>query len=166
MTTIRPERESDHRAVRELNRLAFGGEDEARIIDALRGAADPLISCVAVRDEKVVGHILFTPVELTPVRKALGLGPMAVLPELQNQGIGSALVRAGLDAARVLGCEAVVVLGHPAYYPRFGFVPAVSRGLACEFPAPDEAFMVLELVAGSLAGCSGVVKYRPEFGEA
>jgi putative acetyltransferase len=91
---------------------------------------------------------------------------MAVLPELQNQGIGSRLVREGLDECRRIGCDVVVVVGHPEYYPRFGFVPASQKGLCCEYPVPDEVFMALELKPGALANQEGLLRYRPEFKDA
>jgi putative acetyltransferase len=163
--SIRPERPGDADDIREVNERAFGGSDEARIVDALRGAAD-VISLVATADERVVGHILFTPVTVDPpaagVRVA-GLGPMAVRPEYQRRGVGSQLVRVGIEECRRLGYAAVVVVGHPEYYPRFGFVRAGARGLVYEHPVPREAFMVLELKTGALDGRIGVVRYRPEF---
>jgi putative acetyltransferase len=88
---------------------------------------------------------------------------MAVLPEHQKQGIGSQLVQAGLRECQRIGCEVVVVLGHPEYYPRFGFIPASQKCLRCEYPVADEFFMVAELKAGTLGGQPGLVKYRPEF---
>ena len=95
----------------------------------------------------------------------MGLAPMAVLPARQRGGIGSALVRAGLDACRQLGCTAVVVLGHPAYYPRFGFQPASRFALGCEYDVPDEAFMALEVEPGSLVGKAGTIRYHRAFAE-
>lgn len=89
---------------------------------------------------------------------------MAVLPSFQKQGIGSALVREGLDQCRQLGCDAVVVLGHAHYYPRFGFVPASGYGIRCEYDVPDEVFMLVELQPGSLQGLSGRVIYNEAFG--
>jgi putative acetyltransferase len=163
---IRPETAADFAAVREVNELAFGQPAEAGLVDALRRAASPTISLVALEDGRVVGHIFFSPVTFEGpqgVSAAMGLAPMAVRPERQNQGIGSALVRAGLAACAGLGENVVVVLGHPHYYPRFGFVPASSRGLSSEYPVPDDVFMVAELAPGALGGRSGLVKYHPEF---
>jgi putative acetyltransferase len=125
------------------------------------------VALVAEVEGRVVGQILFSPVTVEPPPEGLrvmGLAPLAVLPEFQRRGIGSQLVRAGLEACRSLAFDFVVVLGHPAYYPRFGFVPACSRGLGCEYPVPEEVFQVLELRPSSLAGVKGVVRYRPEFG--
>jgi putative acetyltransferase len=95
--------------------------------------------------------------------KALSLAPMAVLPEFQNSGIGSQLVRTGLERCRELGHTIVVVIGHPEYYPRFGFVPARKEGLDLPFPVPDEAFMVCKLAPDALERIKGMVKYPPEF---
>ena len=167
--TIRPERPADRQAVHRVNREAFGGETEARLVEALRAspAFIPELSLVAVRGPEIVGHILFTHVRVTESdvsQSALALAPMAVLPALQNQGIGSALVRRGLEVARRLGHHVVIVLGHPRYYPRFGFQPAGPLGIRSRFDAPPEAFMVLGLQPGALEGVRGLVEYPPEFG--
>jgi putative acetyltransferase len=172
---IRHEQNGDADHIRFVIARAFGGSNEAAIVDALRGAPGSL-SLVAIVDGRIAGHIFFTPVQIDgaePYGAALGLAPLAVLPERQRCGIGSALVRAGLDACRAAGCRIVVVLGHPEYYPRFGFAPASSAGLACEFPVPADAFMALELVPGALAGAgperahpstaSRTVRYHPRF---
>lgn len=166
MLIIRAETEADHRAVHEVNELAFGRAGEADLVDALRRNAQPQISLVAELDGRVVGHIFFSPVSIeseSSTFHALGLAPMAVLPEFQNQSIGSELVRRGLEACLSMGHEVAVVLGHPGYYPRFGFVTAKQKGLGCEYDVPEEAFMIAELREGALAGRGGVVKYRPEF---
>ena len=164
---IRQEEPGDEHDIHLVHERAFGGSSEASIVDALRGS-DGAVSLVAIVEDRVVGHILFTPVQIddaAPHAPAAGLAPLAVLPEHQRHGIGSALVRAGLDGCRARGCGFVVVLGHPEYYPRFGFVQASTAGLACEYPVPDEAFMVLELQAGALGAARGVVRYRPEFSQ-
>lgn len=168
MITLRPEHPEDHPAVFEIHTRAFGRPEEARLVEALRKVAAPQISLVAVRDDQVVGHIFFSPVIIKGQKssvQALGLAPMAVLPELQNQGVGSLLVQEGLKVARRMGQNLVVVLGHSEYYPRFGFEIASRKGLRCEFPAPDEAFMVAELTPDALHGATGVVKYLPEFSQ-
>ena len=168
MMVVRPERTEDHESVRRVNELAFEQPDEADLVDALRANARPYISLVAVADEQVVGHIFFSPVSVeseSSVFTAMGLAPMAVLPEYQNQEIGSRLVREGLKECQRLGHGIVVVLGHANYYPRFGFTPASLKGLRSEYDVPDEVFMVLESVPGALEGRRGLVKYHPEFGK-
>ena len=164
---IRAEQPGDEIAIANLNDAAFGQFDESRLIDAIRQARHSTLSLVAVEGERIVGHILFTPVTVDSPGlsiSALGLGPMAVLPELQRRGIGSKLVEAGLGECRRNGCQAVVVVGHPEFYPRFGFRPGASYGLRCQFAVPDEVFMVAELTTGTLIGRSGLVRYLPEFG--
>lgn len=163
---VRKELPEDRAAVRRINELAFGQPEEADLVDALRGVALPQLSLVAVVDKEVVGHIFFSPVSIESgdsVWGALGLGPMAVLPELQNRGIGSELVRQGLAVCRLMGRDIVVVVGHPLFYPRFGFAPARAKGLDCEYGVADETFMVAELTPGALEGVSGMAKYRREF---
>jgi putative acetyltransferase len=162
--SVRLEEPRDAADVRETNEQAFGASLEARLVDALRGSAGS-ISLVATVDDRVVGHILFTAVSIEPSASArvAGLAPLSVRPEYQRVGVGGQLVRAGLEECRRGGYAAVVLVGHPEYYPRFGFVRADTMGLECEFPVPREAFMVIELEAGSLAGLAGVVRYRPEF---
>ena len=166
--TVRTESTKDDESVRRVNELAFEQPNEADLVDALRANARPFISLVAVVDEQVVGHIFFSPVSIESengVFTAMGLAPMAVLPEYQNQGIGSRLVREGLKECQRLGHGIVVVLGHANYYPRFGFTPASLKGLGSEYDVPDEVFMVTELVPGALEGRRGLVKYHPEFGK-
>ncbi|MCX5916292.1 MAG: N-acetyltransferase, partial [Deltaproteobacteria bacterium] len=123
------------------------------------------VSLVAEVKGQMVGHILFSPLTVQGADdlKAVGLGPMAVIPEHQRRGIGSILIKQGLEDCRRAGIQAVVVLGHPEYYPRFGFRRASSWGLRCEFDAPDEAFMALELIPNVLSGRSGVVNYHAAF---
>lgn len=166
---IRFERPDDLAAIRAINEAAFGGIKEADLVDRLRAAGKALLSLVAIHDGAIAGHILFSPVSLDPIDPPLvvvGLAPMAVHPELQNRGIGSRLVRAGLERCRSAGHDGVVVLGHPLYYPRFGFVPASRFGLRSEYDAPDDAFMALELRPGAFRSASGVVKYQQEFAAA
>jgi putative acetyltransferase len=165
---IRPETSSDLAAIRHINQAAFGTDAEAELIGRLRAGGKLVLSLVAEVDSELVGHIAFSPVvvETNPAAVAVvGLAPMAVLPTHQRSGIGSLLVKTGLAECRVAGYEAVVVLGHSHYYPRFGFVPASRLGLRCEYDVPDEVFMALELRAGALAGCAGLVRYQPEFNE-
>jgi putative acetyltransferase len=167
MLIVRPEAPEDLEAIRSVNRLAFGRAAEAVLVDALRAAAQPFLSLVAVQDTQVVGHIAFSPVAIhgegSPL-PALALGPMAVLPDQQRRGIGSRLVLEGLAACQAGRHDLVVVVGHPAFYSRFGFVQAVPRGLRCEYDVPDEAFMVAELAPGALQR-GGLVRYHPAFGQ-
>lgn len=161
--TIREERAGDIEAVRAINSAAFGGDDEAHLVDALREAGALLLSLVAERDGKVIGHIAFSAASLdeAPEIDVVGLAPIAVLPGYQRQGVGSAMIQAGLERLRKAGYELVMVLGHPAYYPRFGFEPASRFGVRWTQPVPDEAFMLLELQPGVLAGVHGVLRYHP-----
>jgi putative acetyltransferase len=167
--TVRPEKPEDVVAVRQINELAFGQPTEADLVDRLRQACPEAVSLVAV-DEAVVGHILFTPVIVESAGRrivGMGLAPMAVRPDRQRGGIGSALVRHGLDRLRERACPFVVVVGHPEYYPRFGFLRASRHGLASQWDGiSDEAFMALILDGGTMAGVTGVARYRPEFDDA
>ena len=166
--TIRKEISADHTAVHRLNKLAFEQSDEANLVDALRKKIRPYISLVALLEDQIVGHIFFSPVTIESESEyfaTMGLAPMAVLPEYQKQGIGGKLVKAGLKECEKFGFDVVVVLGHPEYYPRFGFIPASQKGLSCEYDVPDEVFMVLELKEDALKGEQGLVKYHPEFGK-
>jgi len=166
--TIRPERPEDASRVRHVNELAFGRPAEADLVEKLRRACTDSLSLVA-EDDAVVGHILFTPVAVESAgRRVLGMGlaPVAVLPDRQRQGIGSKLARRGLNILRERGCPFVAVVGHPEYYPRFGFEPASTRGLASQWEGvQDAAFMVLVLDVHAMAGMSGVAMYREEFNE-
>jgi putative acetyltransferase len=168
LVTIRLETPEDITLIHHVNQEAFGQNQEADIVDKLRKRGVLTISLVAVQDDIIVGHIAFSPVEIASEKsnfEALALAPMAVLPPDQNKGIGSQLVTAGLRECHRLGHEIIVVLGHPNYYPRFGFVPAKPKGIECEFEVPDEAWMVLELKEGVLAGRQGKVSFQPEFRE-
>jgi len=166
---IRDERPTDLRAVHALNAAAFPTDSEARLVDALRAHGRLTLSLVAEDCGVVVGHIAFSPVSVEGpggrIVTGIGLAPMAVRPERQRSGIGGRLVEAGLDRLRADGHAFCVVLGHPEYYPRFGFEPASRFGLRWEQEAPDEVFLARELAAGGLAGVSGVVRYAPEFEE-
>lgn len=163
---IRAEETRDWTAVRAVNESAFERSAEADLVSVLREQAEPVVSLVAEDDDSIIGHVMFSPVVVPkyPGLKVMGLGPMAVAPKRQHQGIGSSLVRAGLEVCKKLGFGAVVVLGHPAYYPRFGFSPASGFSVGCEYEAPDEAFMIVELQPDFLHGVSGTVKYHAAFG--
>lgn len=164
MIAIRPESPDDREAVRAVNRRAFGGDEEADLVERLHADGLVIASLVAVAGDEVVGHILFStlPIDLPAGKiRAAALAPMSVLPSHQRRGIGSALVRAGLAACRDAGIEAVVVLGHPEYYPRFGFSAALAQALHAPFSGP--ALMALELRPGALA-VGGRVEYPKAFG--
>jgi putative acetyltransferase len=169
MVTIRRERSEDGAQVRRVNELAFGQPAEADLVDGLRQSCADALSLVA-EDDGIVGHILFTPVGVESAGQrivGMGLAPMAVLPDRQRRGIGSRLVTRGLDLLRDRRCPFVVVVGHPEYYPRFGFGPASRHGLASQWDGiPDAAFLAIVLDPAAMAGVSGVVRYRDEFGDA
>jgi putative acetyltransferase len=163
---IRPEKHEDIPAIRIVNERAFASPAEADLVDALRRNGKATISLVADDDGRVVGHILFSPVTIETNERELtgvGLAPMAVVPERQNQRIGSMLVEQGLRRCREEGHRFVVVLGHPDYYPRFGFVPANRFNIKSEYNVADEVFMAMELQEGALQDQGGIVKYQPEF---
>ena len=163
---IREEEITDAKTIWDINVDAFESEAEANLVNALRKSGCTFISLVAETDNKAVGHILFTPVELTGTKnklKIIGLAPMAVLRQYQNKSIGSKLVKTGIEHCQSKGYDAVVVLGHPNYYPKFGFVPSVTYGIKSEYEVPDEVFMILELVPNSLKDHQGIIKYHELF---
>jgi putative acetyltransferase len=164
----------DAKTVDEVHRQAFGREDEAAMVRAVREQRAATVSLVAaVQSEgsghvesRIVGHVLLTRVttDHRDEPRGVGLAPVAVLPDYQRRGFGARLIEVALRRARLLGYRYAVVLGHPSYYPRFGFVPASRFGLRYEQRVPDEAFMALELTPGGLAGAEGVVRYLSAFG--
>lgn len=166
---IRQEREADYAAVDAVNKAAFAQDSEARLVALLRKSAAFIreLSLVAELEGKVVGHILFTRILIRDhgghEHPSLALAPMAVLPEVQQQGIGSQLVRSGLARARELGYPSVIVLGHAHYYPRFGFVPAAQWNIKAPFDVPAHVFMAIELAEDGLRGVSGTVEYPEAF---
>jgi putative acetyltransferase len=165
-TLIRRERSQDIPGIRHVNEQAFDRPDEADIVDSLRQRGALVLSLVALLDEQGVGHIGFSPVTIKSEKssfEAIALGPMAVLPSHQRLGIGSQLVWVGLEKCRKMGQSIVIVLGHPEFYPRFGFKPALPFGIRWEQDVPAEVFMVAELQEGALKGRGGVVVYQPEF---
>lgn len=166
---IRLELPGDRDGIHEVNEKAFGQPQEARLVDKLRDRCSGLLSLVAVENDKIIGHILFSPVEIeSPLGgfKGMGLAPMAVLPDMQRRGFGTALVRAGIDRLRQAGCSFIIVLGHPEYYPRFGFEPASFYGIKPQWEGvPHEAFMVLWLDTTLKGRVSGVARYRDEFND-
>lgn len=165
---IRPESAGDASAIRALLTAAFGGSDEAALVDALRRRADCWSLVATSPDEAadILGVITFSPVQRrppTPDLRAVGLAPLAVRPDQQRHGIGSALMRAGIDECRRRGAGLVVVLGHASYYPRFGFASAAAIGLRCKWSHDDESFMYLELTPGQAQLAGDFVEYTPEF---
>ncbi len=162
---IRAESSSDIDAVRAVETAAFSRSDEANLVDQIRENGGVTLSLVAEQAGEIVGHSLFSLVTVGSAT-AVGLGPVAVMPDLQKQGIGTALIRDGLERCRAMGHELVFLVGHPSYYPRFGFQPALPLGFDCDYVTDknDHAhFMVIELVPGALADYVGYVRYRPEF---
>lgn len=166
-TRIRPFRDGDFPAVSSLLRAAFGRDAEAGLVADLRTAEKNAFELVAERDGALAGHILFSPVtiERGDDGRVLGLAPLAVAPAFQQQGIGAALVHAALGTLANGPYRAVVVLGDPAYYERFGFGPAAACGLHDTYDAGDD-FMALALKPGGLAGYAGRVDYAAEFNAA
>ena len=168
MFVLRYERPEDISGIHKVHEAAFGTKAEADLVDTLRNRDAHIISIIAIEDTKIIGHILFSPVTIEndgsfiPV---LGLAPMAVLPEYQRKGVGSKLVEMGLDECLKKDCAAVIVLGHPEYYPRFGFTPSVKYNIRSEYDVPPEVFMVKELRSGALTGISGIAKYHEAFAE-
>jgi len=165
--TLRDEQPGDRAPVRALNERAFGQPAEADLVEALHQAGAVVAALVCEVAGEIVGHLLFSEVEIQRAggKRLVGLGPMAVEPSMQRQGIGSRLVREGLARCAGLGFDGVVLVGHPEYYPRFGFVPARELGLRCEYDVPPEVFMALALPGRSLAGASGLVRYHPAFAD-
>lgn len=162
---IRAEKDCDRDTVHAVNMSAFETRFEADLVDALRQQAQPVVSLVAEENGEVIGHIMFSPVFLSdhPNLKVMGLAPMAVAPAHQRKGTGSAFVRAGLDQCTKLHFVAVVVLGHPEYYPRFGFSPSSQFDIDSEYDVPEDVFMAMELQPEGLRGKTGIVRYHRAF---
>ncbi|MGV3488941.1 MAG: GNAT family N-acetyltransferase [Tuberibacillus sp.] len=169
---IRAEKREDIDPISEVHTLAFERVNEAKLVEAIRSSEYfiPELSLAAVSgaSNEVIGHIMFSEISIKTeegLLPTIGLSPMAVHPEYQNRGIGSALVREGLKRCKEKGFEHVFVLGHPHFYPKFGFEPSNPKGIRPPFPVPDEVFMVCELKEGSLAPIFGTVEYPPAFNE-
>ncbi len=170
MIEVRKENSNDYEAVRIVNNLAFGQHEEGNVVDKIREACEEIISLVAVESDKIVGHILFSPATIEKDGQTftgMGLAPMAVLPDYQKQGIGSLLVNDGIKRVKQLNFPFVIVLGHPEYYPKFGFERASKFGLKTQWEGiPDEAFMAMILDYEVMRGVKGIAYYRKEFDEA
>lgn len=161
---IRPETEEDIVAVREVNREAFGRGQESRLVDDLREAGYARLSLVAEKDGRIIGHVMLSEATIRTEEGqvgALALGPVGVLPDRQGEGVGSALIRDALDRCAAAGHRIVVLLGHPSYYPRFGFSADLAKNLSSRYSG--EAFMALELTPGALSGVSGEFVFAPQF---
>lgn len=169
MVEVRPETTADIREIHQVNVLAFGQENEAELVDALRKSNSfvPELSLVAVKRRSIIGHILFTRIKIIDFSgnafNSLALAPMSVRPGMQRKGIGSQLITSGLKKAKQLRFSSVIVLGHEHYYPRFGFLPANKWNIKAPFDVPSNVFMALELIHGILENVSGTVKYSKEF---
>ncbi len=164
MVTVRPETSVDESAIRDVNLQAFRGPYEALLVEALRRDGLIVLSLVAEEHGAVVGHILFSRLFIDGTDgaiPAIALAPMSVMPERQRQGVGSRLIEAGLDGCRKAGERIVLVVGHPDYYPRFGFSHALVGNLRSAYES--EAFMALELQPHALKGVSGTVRYPAPF---
>ena len=160
---IHEERPGDLDAIRDVNRRAFEQDQEGNLVDALRANGAALLSLVATLDGRVVGHIMYSPIVVDDRVTGAALGPMAVLPEFQRQGIGGKLIEAGNRKLREDGRPFIIVVGHAEYYPRFGFKPASTYGVSCEWPLPDNVFMLLVLDSAKMNGVSGPAKYLHKF---
>ena len=163
--TTRPETPADAPAIRAVNLAAFPSAGEADLVDALR-ASDAWIDGLSIVAEDsegtVVAHALLSRCHVDGV-PALALAPCAVLPRVQRTGAGSAAIRAGIEAARAVGEHLVIVVGHPEYYPRFGFTPASAFGIRASFEVPDEALMALSLAPTAVTP-RGTIEYPAPFG--
>jgi putative acetyltransferase len=160
---IREERSDDVAAVREVNRRAFGQDQESNIVDALRTNGGALLSLVGTVNGQVAEHIMYSPLTVAENVHGVALGPMAVVPEYQRRGIGTKLIEAGNRKIKDAGYPFIIVVGHAEYYPRFGFRSASEYGIKCEWDVPDEVFMLLVLNEAKMQGASGLAKYRHEF---
>jgi putative acetyltransferase len=168
--TIRQEKSIDFAEIKKVNDLAFGQTNEGELVEKLRENPNykKQLSLVAEIEGNVVGHILFFPIWIIngqTKHQSLALAPMSVLPKYQKKGIGCQLVSRGLEEAKELGFKSVIVLGHPEYYPKFGFSLASQWDIKAPFDVSDKAFMSIELVEGGLDRISGVVEYPKEFKE-
>jgi len=168
MITLRHELKKDYSEITKVNDICFGRKAEGKLIKELRTTPEfqAELSLVALCEKQLVGHILFTPVKIQDGKKSyetLTLAPMSVLPDFQNKSIGKLLVIYGLQVAKDLGFKSVVVLGHQSYYPKFGFEPASKWEISSPFPAPDEAFMAIELEQNSLKNVKGKVVFPTAF---
>lgn len=162
------ETEDDYEQITRLHTVAFNGGNEAELVEKLRKT--PLyasnLSLVAKYKNKIIGHVLFYPIKIDSGKRkcdSLALAPISVLPDFQRRGVGSRLIKKGLEEASRLGFKSVIVLGHAEYYPRFGFETASKFGISAPFDVPSNVFFAMELVKNGLKNCSGIVEYPEEF---
>jgi len=167
---IREEKRCDFDAIKYVNDKAFNQPQEGNVIEKLRNNDSRILSLVAEIDNKIIGHIFFSSVEIEgypEIENGMGLAPLAVLPEYQKQGIGKMLIDKGIDLLKKQSVPFIVVLGHEHYYPKFGFETASKYGLKCQWDGvPDEAFMVMIFDKNKMKNVQGVAKYREEWNEA
>ncbi len=169
MVLIRKQQSADIPQIREVNTRAFGQPDEADLVDKLRERCQDLVELVAVFGDEIIGHIVFSPATVECEERTVtgaALGPMAVMPRHQRQGIGTKLVTSGVSLLQQNNCPFLVVIGHPDFYPRFGFRPASRFGVQCDWDVPDAVFMMMVLAEEEMQGVGGRVKFRPEFSQA
>ena len=157
---IRKEEERDFEEIKKINDISFGGEFEGKLVANLRAGKNFILSLVAEKDGKIIGHIMYSRIKIGGI-DSTALAPVCVIPEYQNMGIGSRLIEKSLEMLKNMGEKSVIVLGHDKYYPKFGFETASKYGIKCPYDVPDEAFMALELGKDSLK--SGMVEYGEEF---
>ena len=165
---IREELPGDVLGIRKVEEAGFGQKAEADLVDLLRQRKSVTLSLVAEDNGEIVGHVLFSPGEVSNGVESwpcVGMGPVVVMPGNQGTGIGKKLIEAGVEKCFLSGVKAIFVLGDPEYYTRFGFICAKWFDIRCEFDAPVEAFMVKAAGPEAMDGWNGVMHYRPEFKE-
>jgi len=167
---IEAETEDDYEQIAKLHSIAFNGDGEAKLVEKLRKTPKYIreLSLVAKYRNTVIGHVLFYPIKINTDRKecdSLALAPISVIPSFQNRKVGSRLIMEGLEKARKLGFKSVIVVGHPEYYPRFGFEKASKYGISTSLDVPDDAIFAIELEKDGLKDCSGTIEYPNEYNE-
>jgi predicted N-acetyltransferase YhbS len=168
--TIETETEGDYEKIARLHAIAFNGDGEAKLVEKLRRTPRYIreLSLVAKYRNAIIGHVLFYPIKIKTCRNmcdSLALAPISVIPRFQNRKVGSKLIKEGLEKARKLGFKSVIVVGHPNYYPRFGFEKASKYGISASLDVPDDALFAMELEKDGLKDCSGTIEYPSEYYE-
>ena len=171
--TLRQEKASDISTVQSViqsafDNQAFSDQSEHHLVNAIRKSSQfiPELSLVAVYKTKVIGHVLMTPIRINNNggnHRGLALAPISVHPNYQGEGVGSQLMHFAHKMALENGYEFIAILGHEAYYPRFGYTPAHTFGIQFPFGAPKENCMMIELIPGALEDVNGMIEYLPEF---